>query len=78
MTAEPEAATPGAYELRAMPRTCVLAFDHLEDRDPSGEAASLRVTLEVAERLAADLIDAVEGLERLAKVGPLHGPRDAA
>ncbi len=72
------AAGARSYELGAMLRTCVLALDALDGCDRAADAGSLRITLEVAERLAAELIDAVEDLERLAKVGPIYGPKDAA
>lgn len=73
-----ETAMLRAYELRAMLKTCALALDALEDRAASDEVSALRATIELAERPAVELLDAVDDLGRLAKVGSVQGPRDAA
>ena len=71
-------ATGRAYELAAVLRTCAMACDEPHTPNPETAWGALERTLMVAERLAGELIDAVERLEMAAKVGPIYGPKDAA
>ena len=67
-----------AYDLHAVLQTCALACDAADPSDTSHEFSALERTLQVAMRLAGELIDAVEELEQRARKGAVHEPREAA